>query len=567
MIVINNVKCKNFLSYGNVMTELSLSSHRATLIRGKNGHGKSVWMDMILYALYGKPYRDITKPQLVNSINTTNMLVEIEFSINSVQYRIVRGQKPTVFDIFKNGELIEQNAASKDYQDFLEKQILKINEKTFKQIAVLGSASYVPFMQLAAYQRRELIESILDIEIFSKMSTILKDRISSTKEEYSSIGSKLEIKKAEVISQQQLIKVIKNNTDERISELVTQREQSVEHYNDILSKIDELNKAMSDLAIPVFDEDKFDEVNELFSSANRSHKALHKQISKIEELDTCPTCLQNVSADHVHSVSTDLSNKSSLLECDIKKHKEALDIFTEHRDALTEYNVAVSLIRNELSALAPDLNYTTKNIARIHSSIEDIKRSSINVAVEEDKLKSIMLTGLSLLERKNVLSEEKHIQDVAAQLLKDTGIKTAIVKEYLPVLNQLINKYLAMFDFFVDFTLDESFNEVIKSRGRDVFSYSSFSEGEKRRIDFAILMAFRQLAAMKNSAKTNILIFDEIVDGAFDLEARGQFNDLICNIPNSNVIVISHADASTEAYDRVLHIEKRGDFSQYKIVE
>ena len=567
MIVINNVKCKNFLSYGNVMTELSLSSHRATLIRGKNGHGKSVWMDMILYALYGKPYRDITKPQLVNSINTTNMLVEIEFSINSVQYRIVRGQKPTVFDIFKNGELIEQNAASKDYQDFLEKQILKINEKTFKQIAVLGSASYVPFMQLAAYQRRELIESILDIEIFSKMSTILKDRISSTKEEYSSIGSKLEIKKAEVISQQQLIKVIKNNTDERISELVTQREQSVEHYNDILSKIDELNKAMSDLAIPVFDEDKFDEVNELFSSANRSHKALHKQISKIEELDTCPTCLQNVSADHVHSVSTDLSNKSSLLECDIKKHKEALDILTEHRDALTEYNVAVSLIRNELSALAPDLNYTTKNIARIHSSIEDIKRSSINVAVEEDKLKSIMLTGLSLLERKNVLSEEKHIQDVAAQLLKDTGIKTAIVKEYLPVLNQLINKYLAMFDFFVDFTLDESFNEVIKSRGRDVFSYSSFSEGEKRRIDFAILMAFRQLAAMKNSAKTNILIFDEIVDGAFDLEARGQFNDLICNIPNSNVIVISHADASTEAYDRVLHIEKRGDFSQYKIVE
>lgn len=567
MIVINNVKCKNFLSYGNVMTELSLSSHRATLIRGKNGHGKSVWMDMILYALYGKPYRDITKPQLVNSINTTNMLVEIEFSINSVQYRIVRGQKPTVFDIFKNGELIEQNAASKDYQDFLEKQILKINEKTFKQIAVLGSASYVPFMQLAAYQRRELIESILDIEIFSKMSTILKDRISSTKEEYSSIGSKLEIKKAEVISQQQLIKVIKNNTDERISELVTQREQLIEHYNDILSKIDEFNKAMSDLAIPVFDEDKFDEVNELFSSANRSHKALHKQISKIEELDTCPTCLQNVSADHVHSVSTDLSNKSSLLECDIKKHKEALDILTEHRDALTEYNVAVSLIRNELSALAPDLNYTTKSIARIHSSIEDIKRSSINVAVEEDKLKSIMLTGLSLLERKNVLSEEKHIQDVAAQLLKDTGIKTAIVKEYLPVLNQLINKYLAMFDFFVDFTLDESFNEVIKSRGRDVFSYSSFSEGEKRRIDFAILMAFRQLAAMKNSAKTNILIFDEIVDGAFDLEARGQFNDLICNIPNSNVIVISHADASTEAYDRVLHIEKRGDFSQYKIVE
>lgn len=561
MIHIKQVTCKNFLSYGNTPYTFKLDTHRSTLIRGRNGHGKSTILDVIMFALYGKPYRNINKPQLINSINKAELLVEIDFVIAGIEYKVVRGLKPNVFDIFKNGVLVEQDAAMRDYQELLETQILKVGEKTFKQIAVLGSASYVPFMQLGAGQRRELIESILDIEIFSQMNIILKDRVAATKEEYKSAESVIAAKKAEAVAQQKLISVMKNNTKDRITELQEQRKQLVEHSEVVSGKIEALNEQLSRLVEPEFDEKRFEKLEDLLSTASRAHKSLLTQIARINELDECPTCLQKVTEDHAHSVESDLSVKATSLTDDIAKYKEELQLFNAQKEQLFVYTNKVQEIKQEIQLHVPDLNYTIKNIHRLDESIASYTGEASDIDAEEAKLKKIAAEAITLIERKNALSEEKHLQEVAIQLLKDTGIKTSVVKEYLPILNQLINKYLAMFDFFVDFTLDESFTEVIRSRGRDIFSYSNFSEGEKRKIDFSILMAFRQLAALKNSAKTNLLMFDEILDGNLDLNARDVAHEIITNIPDANVIVISHASANPDDFDRILQVEKQGDFS------
>lgn len=569
MIIIKNVTCKNFLSYGNAPTSFSLNTHKATLIRGKNGHGKSAWMDLIIYALYGKPYRDIAKPQLINSINHSGMLVEIDFEINGIQYKVVRGQKPNVFDIFKDGRLIEQDAASRDYQAYLESHILKISEKTFKQIAVLGSASYIPFMQLNAAQRRELVESILDIEVFSRMNQLLKLRIAATKEEASSISHKVDLKKTEAMAQQKLIKVMQENTKSQVSlyeakleQLNTELSDCESEYNLKTLEIEEHKQHAVQ-----FDTVEWETLNTNISGANKDIKSLEKKIKDIAHIESCPTCFQEVGSAHVESVGAKFRSQIERCKTNLTVWTNELDTLSSIRDAAYTHEKETNRLESERSEILRNKTSLLKRINEIQETISTVLENTDDVVKEQEKLKAIGEAAMKLINRKSELSEEKHLQDVASQLLKDTGIKTAVVKDYLPVLNQLINKYLAMFDFFVDFSLDESFNEVIKSRGRDVFSYSSFSEGEKRRIDFAILMSFRQLAALKNSAKTNVLIFDEIVDGAFDLEARQQFNDLLGSIPNSNVIVISHADASTEAYDRVVHVEKRGDFSTYSVVE
>jgi DNA repair exonuclease SbcCD ATPase subunit len=565
MIKIDAVRCKNFLSYGNAMTEFNLSSHKATLIRGKNGHGKSVILDLLMYGLYGKPYRSINKPQLVNSINRGDMLVEIDFRIGADAYQVRRGIKPGIFDIIKNDKLIEQDAAIKDYQEFLETQILKIPERTFKQIAVLGSASYVPFMKLQAWQRRELVESILDIEVFSKMNVILKERINSTREEFSKITLKIDAKKNEAVAQQKLITVIQSNKDQRIDDQNVRKKAINEEIAHEQFVFDQAELDISTLVLPEFDAKFYKKTSDNIDLTAHEIKVLKKK--QLKAVDQCPTCLQKVTEDHVHHINE--AFQQEILELEEKKGslQQQLVALEEPRRAHIKWMEDLQTLIEKRDRARDAIVRHRNSLHKLDKSIIEILSDNSNIEEEKEKLKTIAAQALAWIERKNVLSEEKHIQDVCQQLLKDTGVKTAVVREYLPILNKLINKYLAMFDFFVDFTLDESFEEVIKSRGRDVFSYSSFSEGEKRRIDFAILMAFRQLAALKNSAKTNILILDEIVDGAFDLEARAAFNDLLVNIPNSNIIVISHADASTEQYDRVIQVEKQGDFSSYSIVE
>jgi DNA repair exonuclease SbcCD ATPase subunit len=463
--------------------------------------------------------------------------------------------------------LVEQSAAARDYQDILESQILKVSERTFKQIAVLGSASYIPFMQLNAAQRRELVESILDIEVFSRMNTVLKDRIAATREESKTIEHRLELKKTEAVAQKRLIGVMQDNTKSRIAEYESQRVQLLLDLAAHSSARNELEDELNQLVEPDFDTDKYESVCTNASAKTRRINTLDTRVKSLHTMDECPTCMQAVTDDHVHNVGESIKQEIADHRLDLVILEAQKVTLETERSVLYEYLEEHKRISGLLLIAQRDAKAVEKQIANIDDAIKSIMLNTNDVEAEQEKLKTIGEHALKIIARRGELSEEKHLQDVAAQLLKDTGIKTAVVKEYLPVMNQLINKYLAMFDFFVDFTLDESFNEVIKSRGRDVFSYSSFSEGEKRRIDFAILMAFRQLAALKNSAKTNVLILDEIVDGAFDLDARSAFNDMLVSIPDSNVIVISHADASTEAYDRVIHVEKPNDFSVYSIVE
>lgn len=570
MITLKTLRWKNFLSFGNTFTEIDLSSHLTTLVRGRNGSGKStIGLDAIMYVLYGRPYRNITKPQLINSINKSDMLIELEFNIGSTEYFIRRGMKPNIFDIFKDGQLIEQDAAMRDYQAFLETQILKINEKTFKQIAVLGSASYVPFMQLAAHQRRELVDSILDIEVFSKMSLVLRDRISSTKEELKSVEHKIDLRKTEAVAQQKLIKVMKNNTKSRVNEYENQRVQYLLELARVGSVVNSLTEKCNFLESnePKFDSSQYELLSEQIGNLRRSNDSHNKKLKSIHSIDECPTCMQSVSDRHVGAVGKSLNKKIADNESKLETLNKELELLKIANDELCNHQSVYQKHAKSLIETNREQINIQKSISDIDASINNLLSNDDDITVEEEKLKIIGANAIKLIERKNYLSEEKHLQDVASQLLKDTGIKTAVVKEYLPVLNSLINKYLAMFDFFVDFTLDESFNEVIKSRGRDVFSYSSFSEGEKRRIDFSILMAFRQLASLKNSAKTNLLVIDELLDGALDLSARESFNELLGSIPDSNIFVISHADASSDHYERVLQVEKNGDFSTYFEVE
>lgn len=567
MIIIQEIRCRNFLSYGNAETVFSINSHKATLLRGKNGHGKSVLLDLVMYAMYGVPYRNINKIQLVNSLNQKGLVVEVDFEIHGVQYNVIRGMKPTIFDIFRNGELIEQNAASRDYQSYLENSVLKCSERTFKQIAVLGSASFVPFMQMPAGARRELVESILDIEIFSKMNILLRDRVASTREEFNAIGHKLDIKKSETLAQQKLIKVIQENTKSRVEEHENKKAELLKELTSVMHKIVKQDAVLAQMEEPPFDDIQYTAVRSSISAIKNKIQEMENKLKNICDIDECPVCMQTVSEKHLDSVSVDLKRQIKDSVYALRLREDEYELLKIQRDELSIYQKQFGIEMTKSQVLEREKSSIQKQIAEVDSLINAVATDTSDIENEKLKLKQIADAALNILNRKSELSEEKHIQEVASQLLKDTGIKTAVVKEYLPVLNQLINKYLAMFEFFVDFQLDESFNETIRSRGRDVFSYSSFSQGEKAKIDFSILMAFRQLAALKNSAKTNILIFDELADGALDLESRSMFNSLLENITNSNIFVISHADASTEMYDRVIHVEKKADFSTYTVVE
>lgn len=561
MIVFKTVSVKNFLSYGNYDTKWFLDKHNSTLIVGRNGHGKSVLLDAVCFGLFGKPYRSINKPQLVNSINQKACVVELELVVNGVEYKIIRGMKPNIFDVYCQGKMLDQEAAMRDMQTYLEQQILKLNFKTFCQVVILGSASYTPFMQLPAHQRREVVEDVLDIGIFSKMNGLLKDRIAGTKEELRIIDVKVDSAKKEAQAQKRIIELIEKNKTSRISEINDELSELQEELATVISSLSAqqvpdyvTTKALRERYTAIVDS-----IDELKVNATQ----LQTRLTRLENLEECPTCIQGISHEHKTTIKNKFEEESiSIIKTLEEKYpslKEVSEQLEEAEKVERHYNVMKETLKQSESSI-------TKSIKSKQDQIEKIKEDSGDVDAEKEKMKAIAAEALQFISRKNELSEEKQLQEVSQVLLKDNGIKTAIIREYLPVLNKLINKYLTVFDFFVNFNLDDSFNEVIKSRGRDEFSYASFSEGEKKRIDLAILLAFRQVAAMKNSAKVNLLIFDEVQDSSLDLDARAKFNDLLDSMAGSNVFVISHTDTSPDAYDAVIKVEKRGDFSQYEYI-
>lgn len=566
MIVFKSISWMNFLSTGNSANTVLLDKSPTTLIIGRNGEGKSTILDALCFALFGKPFRNINKGQLVNSINNKNCMVEIKFSIGSNEYRIRRGIKPNLFEIYLNDQLMNQDSANRDYQKILEQQILRLNYKTFTQVVILGSASFVPFMQLPSSQRREVIEDILDIRIFSTMNTLLKDRIQQTKEELIRVESSISLSKTAVESQQKIISSLVSSKQEQIDGIrkrIADNEQDIERNS---ARVSELLAQVSELSGRIAD------FKQLKADINKCDLAHKKRLSKTLDLketinfftnnEVCPSCEQGIPHEHKSTIVEKLSAEHEAVDEERFTLENALEKMYARLEEIETISANITELNTEIATLNTSNATLTQQNARLNTDVESTKSDTSNINEEKRKLKELASTAIAHVERKAEINEERSLQDIAGTLLKDTGIKTAIIREYLPAMNKLINKYLAAMDFYVHFELDESFNESIKSRFRDEFTYASFSEGEKMRIDLAILFTWRQIAKMKNSVNTNLLILDEIFDSSLDNAGTDYFLSVMSQFEKTNVFVISHkGDVLFDKFRSVIKFEKKNDFS------
>ena len=567
MIVFKSVEWKNFLSTGNSPNKVLLDKSTTTLIIGKNGEGKSTILDALCFSLFGKPFRNINKGQLVNSINGKGCVVEIEFSIGTKEYKIVRGIKPNVFEIWQDDELINQDAAIRDYQKILEQQILKLNYKTFTQVVILGSASFVPFMQLPPGQRREVIEDILDIRIFSTMNQLLKEKAQDTKNEIAKIENEVANAKTKVEAQNAIIKTISDAKADNIRSIQEKIATSTQEISTTQSEIDVLVGEITTLKDQTKSQDK---INEDLQKANQLQQRLLQKVETCEhnmeffgEHDVCPSCNQDISDQYKESILKDLNQKLSDQNSKVDELNSVLTKLQEKLSAINEVIQRIADKNIELSTKNSSITLLNRQISEAEVEIERIKSDTTNINEEKNKLKELAQDALAKIKLKTELQEHRNIEEVASILLKDTGIKTAIIREYLPVMNKLINKYLNAMDAYIQFELDEAFNETVKSRFRDDFTYASFSEGEKMRIDLAILFTWRQIAKMKNSVNTNLLLLDEIFDSSLDTAGTDYFLNLMNQFgENSNIFVISHkGDQLFDKFRSVIKFEKRNDFS------
>lgn len=569
MIVFKNIRYKNFLSTGNSFTEIALNKTRSTLIVGQNGSGKSTMLDALSFALFGKAHRNINKPQLVNSINQKESLVEVEFSIGSSDYRINRGIKPTVFEIWKDGVLINQDSHNKDYQKILEQNILKLNHKSFHQIVVLGSSSFVPFMQLPAQHRREVIEDLLDINVFSKMNQVLREQVAILKDKISVNTHSLEIVTTKIDAQKKYIRDVtrlnteyleekRNQVQQLMQEMTTLSDQTRILNETAVEKDDVINRELMKLV----------EKLNMFRTYEADFKAKMKTVVKeakfYEEHERCPTCDQDI----------DNELKSSKLS---KTKERAKEIQSGIKKLETEIDNVQSLIKDtednmqEVRSLQTQVHTNNQTVQRLQLSINQVQSEIAKISTPSDdmtqanaELEDLQSSKDKLLQEKFELQEQASYHQVIAELLKDTGIKTKIIKQYIPVINKLSNDYLQVLDFYVSFHLDDTFKETIKSRYRDVFTYESFSEGEKQRIDLALLFTWRMIAKMKNSIATNLLILDETFDSSLDADGVENLTKILDTLDeNTNVFVISHKGELLDGrFDSKIEFSKVKNFSK-----
>jgi DNA repair exonuclease SbcCD ATPase subunit len=567
LIKFKSIEWKNFLSTGNSANKVLLDKTSTTLIVGKNGEGKSTILDALCFSLFGKPFRSINKPQLINSINGKNCLTTVEFDISGKEYKIIRGIKPNVFEIWCDGELVNQDAAAKDYQKVLEQQILKLNYKTFTQVVILGSASFVPFMQLPGAQRREVIEDILDIRVFSTMNTLLKQRMQETKDEITRTESALNLARERVDNQQKTIKILLESRKDAVSAIqkkISDNEVSIGNTNETIVL---LNQDIGNLKSSIADRKSvLEDIEKAKVLANKkSHKNtdLDTTISFFSENDTCPQCEQGIPHAHKSSIIEQIRTELEQNEKNIEQITTALAKLNERLETINSIQEQISDKNIEVSTANQTVTMLNKLNAELMLEIENAKHDTGNVDDEKATLKTMAESALVLLNLKTELAERKQYEELAGSLLRDTGIKTTIIREYLPVMNKLINKYLSAMDFYVHFELDETFNEKIRARHRDEFTYASFSEGEKMRIDLAMLFTWRQIAKMKNSVNTNLLLLDEIFDSSLDVSGTDYFLTLMNAMGDkTNIFVISHkGDQLFDKFRSVIKFEKQNDFS------
>lgn len=569
MIVFKNIRYKNFLSTGNSFTEIALNKTRSTLIVGQNGSGKSTMLDALSFALFGKAHRNINKPQLVNSINQKESLVEVEFSIGSSDYRINRGIKPTVFEIWKDGVLINQDSHNKDYQKILEQNILKLNHKSFHQIVVLGSSSFVPFMQLPAQHRREVIEDLLDINVFSKMNQVLREQVAILKDKISVNTHSLEIVTTKIDAQKKYIRDVTRLNTEYLEEKQNQVQQLMQEMTTLSDQTRILNETAVEKDDVINRElMKLVEKLNMFRTYEADFKAKMKTVVKeakfYEEHERCPTCDQDI----------DNELKSSKL---CKTKERAKEIQSGIKKLETEIDSVQSLIKDtednmqEVRSLQTQVHTNNQTVQRLQLSINQVQSEIAKISTPSDdmtqanaELEDLQSSKDKLLQEKFELQEQASYHQVIAELLKDTGIKTKIIKQYIPVINKLSNDYLQVLDFYVSFHLDDTFKETIKSRYRDVFTYESFSEGEKQRIDLALLFTWRMIAKMKNSIATNLLILDETFDSSLDADGVENLTKILDTLDeNTNVFVISHKGELLDGrFDSKIEFSKVKNFSK-----
>ena len=549
MITFETIRWKNFLSTGDQWTEIDFCESPSTLIVGSNGAGKSTMLDALCFALFNKPFRKINRGQLVNSINEKGLKVEVCFSIGKDEYRVFRGAKPNLFEVYKNNKMVDQDAAAKDTQKYLEQTILKLNYKSFTQVVILGSSTFVPFMQLGASVRREVIEDLLDIQIFSNMNSLLKDRVRSAQNQSNDCGHMLRLTKEKVESQQKLLDSLKEVNHNR-------QEEKRKRYNKNSKSIEEVKSNHIKLQdeITILEEQMEDvELQKKFVRKLRQGQADKKSELKLiannlkffKSHDVCPTCTQNISStfktDQVDSLTDSGKTLASEIEAFTKDISEAVEVVTK----IEETSAKLYEVRSDATAQERELVRLEKENLEISKQILELQQSTPNIDQEKETLQGYLAEYKTTEKDCAEVNQQLDEFQVVSSLLKDSGIKSQIIKKYVPIFNQLINKYLSSMEFFVNFTLDEEFNEVIKSRFRDEFSYASFSEGEKQKIDLALLFTWREVARMKNSVATNLLILDEVFDSSLDASATNELLHIIRDLgQGNNVFVISHKGLS-----------------------
>ena len=566
MILFKTIKWRNFLSTGQQFTELDFTKNSTNLIIGSNGAGKSTVLDALCFSLFGKPFRKINKPQLINSVNDKDCRVEVDFSVGKVDWKVIRGIKPTVFEIWRDGKLLDQASAALDQQKWLEQNVLKMNYKSFTQIVILGSSTFVPFMQLSASHRREVIEDLLDIKIFSSMNMVIKDKIRLIKDEIKTLELKKESLNDKVQMQKDFIEELENrgnaninankekivNLDEEIGNYIRENESVEEPLRELIREQDTITGYA----------EKLRKLGNLKGKISQKVSTITKEHKFFTENTVCPTCTQPIDEEFRINKINDAQNKAKELQSGYKELEEAIKEEEERERQFNSLTKEISKLTNGISQNNIKINGLRRQIRNLESEIQTLTENLANRNSEHEKLesfnKNLKTTYDELASKKDTIN----YYDFSYSLLKDGGVKSKIIKKYLPLINQQVNRYLQMMDFYINFTLDEEFNETVQSPIHEDFSYASFSEGEKMRIDLALLFTWREVARMKNSVNTNLLIMDEVFDSSLDGFGTEEFLKIIRYvIKDANIFVISHKTGLEDRFESVIRFEKVKGFS------